>query len=356
MNLHPARKRHIIATVLVVMSLGLLDLGVFVNNWQKANAPLDRITCVLDIKEHDDTTRGLVTGYNYALLKRFAADCGIGECQITLSQKGDRLLDSLKNGYIDIVVMPSANLEETDEYIFNSPGDSMIVWAVRPELKNVSKKLGHWIPENTDSVFIDQYFNTFNNPLKVARYGIKRDFLSPYDSLFKSYATQLGWDWRLLAAVAWQESRFHIEAYSHKGATGLMQLMPGTATFLEAGNLLDPENSIKSSAEYMAWIERLFRKKALDRTELAKITLAAYNAGHGRIRDCINYAQYKGVFDGTWDCMTTLIPDMSKDSILMLDTVKLGKFRGSETILYVDRVMDIYEAFRQIVPFSQDQP
>jgi len=357
MNQHPARKRHIIATVLVVISFGLLDLGVFINNRQQDKLPLERITCVLDIKEHDDTTRGLVNGYNYALLRRFATDYGIKECNVTLAGKDERLLDSLRNGFIDIVVMPAMKLEESDnEFAFNCPGDSSIVWAVRPDHKKIVKSLNKWIPDNTDSTLHNQYFNTFNNPLNVARYGIKREFLSPYDSLFKVYAPQIGWDWRLLAAIAWQESRFHIEAHSHRGASGLMQMMPGTADFISADNLLDPENSIRASAEYLSWIKRLFSRKALDRNELVRFTLAAYNAGHGRFKDCINYAQYREVFDGTWESVMTVIPEMASDSILLVDTVKLGRFKGRETIIYVEKVMDIYEAFKQIVPFSQDQP
>jgi len=357
MNRHPARKRHIIATTLVVISFGLLDLGVFVNNKQKANALPKHICCVLDLKTHDDTTRGLVNGYNYSMLKRFAKDCGIEDCRISLAKKGDRLIDSLRNGYIDIVVMPCTNAEVyDDEVVMGSPGDSAVIWVVRPGLRKVVRNLERWIPENTDSVFINQYFNTFNNPYNVARLGIRREFLSPYDSLFKSYSAKLGWDWRLLAAVAWHESRFHIEAHSHKGASGLMQMMPGTAEYLSVDDLLDPESSIRSGAEYLAWMSRIFRRKSLNRNELVKFSLAAYNTGHGHIRDCINYAQYKDVFDGTWKSVRAIIPEMSADSIIALDTVKLGKFKGRETIGYVDSIMDIYESFKQIVPFSQDRP
>jgi len=356
MNRHPARKRHIIATALVVLSIVLLHLGLFLTGNRKERVPLERLSCVLDIKEYDDTTRGLVNGYNYALLKGFALEYGIDVCDITIAGKDDSLLDSLRNGAVDIAVIPVSELAEPEDIIIGGPDDSLVVWAIRPDLAGLAEDLAGWLPKHTDSLARDKYFNTFNNPLKVARYGIKREFLSPYDSLFKAYAPQLGWDWRLLAAVAWQESRFHIEAHSHRGAFGLMQMMPGTAEFLSVENLVDPENSIRAGVEYLAWLGRIFRRKSLDRTELVRFTLAAYNAGQGRIKDCINYAQYKGIYDSTWNCIAEIIPEMSNDSILLVDTVKLGKFKGRETISYVENVMAIYEAFRQIVPFSPDQP
>ncbi|MBK6894549.1 MAG: transglycosylase SLT domain-containing protein [Flavobacteriales bacterium] len=61
------------------------------------------------------------------------------------------------------------------------------------------------------------------------RTGLGGDTISPYDSLFQVHADSLSWDWRLLAAVAFKESRFDTTALSYAGAGGLMQMMPTTA-------------------------------------------------------------------------------------------------------------------------------
>ncbi len=131
---------------------------------------------------------------------------------------------------------------------------------------------------------------------------------------------------------------------------GLMQMMPATATKLGCENIIDPEECIKTGTLYLDRLQNLFRKYAANQFELEKITLAAYNAGEGRIRDCINFASTIGADCSTWDGIASVIPQMREDSILDVDTVKLGKFKGVETIAYVDAVQDLYKAYCQIAP------
>ena len=87
----------------------------------------------------------------------------------------------------------------------------------------------------------------------------------------------------------------------------------------------------------------MFSHYTKDKTELAKFTLAAYNAGEGRIKDCINYAASIGAPHHTWNDIVAIIPDMREDSILNADTVKLGKFKGYETISYVKKMTSLYD-------------
>ena len=97
-------------------------------------------------------------------------------------------------------------------------------------------------------------------------------------------------------------------------------------------------------------LQRMFSKYDLDKTELIKFTLAAYNAGEGRIIDCRNFAMSKGFDNSRWDEIVSIIPLMREDSILEEESVKLGKFQGHETIEYVDRIFTIYNAFCSICP------
>ena len=84
--------------------------------------------------------------------------------------------------------------------------------------------------------------------------------MGKYDDLIKNYAEKINWDWRLLAALIYQESRFEPEATSWAEAKGLMQLMPETAEQLNVLDRLSPESSIKGGTKYMKQLWNQFEK------------------------------------------------------------------------------------------------
>lgn len=174
--------------------------------------------------------------------------------------------------------------------------------------------------------------------------------VSVYDSLIRVHAKAYGWDWRMLAAVIYHESRFDTSAVSRKGATGLMQMMPATAERFGVANTSDPDSCILAGMRYLKFLEKTFAGTADNHTEKYKYALAAYNAGEGRIRDCVNYAIYRGVNPSYWDNVTKIIPEMCDSSLVGLDFIVCGPFKGKETIRYVDSVLDIYNKFCTICP------
>lgn len=171
--------------------------------------------------------------------------------------------------------------------------------------------------------------------------------ISPYDSLIKVYSDSVGLDWRLVAAVIYHESGFDNDVRSRRGAAGLMQMMPETAAWLGAEDITDPIEGVRVGTLYLKQLHHAYRGHTSDPEERLKFALAAYNAGQGRIRDCINYAKIRGVDSSSWDSIVAIIPDMSDDAILELDTIKFGKFKGVETIAYVDNVMSKYEQYKR---------
>ena len=171
--------------------------------------------------------------------------------------------------------------------------------------------------------------------------------ISPYDSLIKVYSDSAGLDWRLVAAIIYHESGFDTDVRSRRGAAGLMQMMPSTAAWLGAEDITDPIEGVRVGTIYLKQLHNAYRGHTSDPEERLKFTLAAYNAGQGRIRDCINYAKIRGVDSSSWDNIVALIPEMSDDAILEIDTIKFGKFKGVETIAYVDNVMSKYEQYKR---------
>lgn len=343
-----------IAYCLLAVALIAAIVRVGLKTWESQGS-LKGMTlkCAIAIDRKSGNMPGLTVGYNYELLQRFAASQNDTISSITFAKRGTNYIDSLKAGAVDIVVLPFDESFEEDSLLISRPLDSLTMWAVRCDRKDGMAEVNSWLKEFEESeefqTVHDVYFKRIN-PFKESAQNRKSDQISPYDDILKEYAGEIGWDWRLLAALVYQESKFHIEASSHRGAEGLMQMMPRTARRFDVTNPLDPEQNIKAGAAYLSKLKRKFSKEAANSTELCKFMLAAYNAGEGRVDDCINYAKSQGAEYGTWEGIVSVIPAMREESILEEDTVKLGIFKGRETIAYVDSVMSLYEHYKRICP------
>ena len=312
------------------------------------------LLCAIQLEHHERHLPGLTVGYNYELLKRFASSMGDSLITIINPRPGSSWTDSLLLGKADIVVLPYSGAPDSDSLLYSRPLDSLTVWAVRADCKAGREEIDEWLDAFHGSEGYEDIRDGFllrYSPSRRAEWGRRVDSISPYDSLVIASAKTLGWDWRLLSAVIFLESQFHIEYRSRRGAEGLMQMMPSTAAKMGVTDLFDPEKSLKAGTDYLQYIQRMFRSRAADKDELCKFTLAAYNAGEGRMMDCINYAKAVGADSGTWEGIVSVIPEMRDESTFRADSVlKLGPFHGNETIAYVEKVLSLYEDFKKIKP------
>lgn len=330
-------KDRISATTAAVCAIILIATAVAYPSLFRDRFSHTHVRCAIQPREKNDTTRGLLTGYNYHLLEQFANDAGI-TLDIELVKDPSAALDSIRSGALDILSIPFADTLMIDSVQVSIPVDSISTWIVGHGETALLEKLNSWISDYHVSAGYDStralFMNTYN-PVKAAKAGRTRNALSPYDRLFRHYADSLGLDWKFLAAVAYKESFFRIEARSRRGAAGLMQMMPRTAQRMGAEDLLNPEESIRAGAAYLHKLHVRYRRYS--GVERMKFTLAAYNAGEGRIRACINRAQDESVSTASWDSVATVIP-------------LIEDFKGVETVNYVKQVMEIYESFRRLCP------
>lgn len=223
-------------------------------------------------------------------------------------------------------------------------------WLIRKENTNLYKTLSTWsqLPETqrTEDRLINLYWG--KSPYFVIhKIKIPKGAISPYDHLFKKYAPVLGWDWRLLAAMAFHESKFDSAEISRAGALGLMQLMPQTAaTFgLNKKNRFNPEANLDAATQYIKSLNLIFRE-IKDKDERIKFILASYNSGPSHVIDAMALAKKYGKNPHIWfnHVETYLLkkndPDYYRDPV-----VKYGFFRGAETVRYVQNVLDTYEKY-----------
>ncbi|MCI0401205.1 MAG: transporter substrate-binding domain-containing protein [Gammaproteobacteria bacterium] len=177
-------------------------------------------------------------------------------------------------------------------------------WAVRSGNEKLLDAVNDYLDKEYRSRFYNlTYQKYFKDPATAQQHlqlATERNTqLSPYDDFVKKYAEQYGFDWRLIVAQMYQESRFNPQALSRAGAQGLMQVLPKTASQLGYSDVRNPERGIRAGITYLHWLRDRFEPELVvhDRTWFA---LAAYNAGYGRIEDARRFAKELGLDPNRW--------------------------------------------------------
>ena len=175
--------------------------------------------------------------------------------------------------------------------------------------------------------------------------------LPRYRSLFESAAAEHGLDWRLLAAVSYQESHWDPEAVSHTGVRGMMMLTLRTAEAMGVTNRENPDQSIHGGARYLRTvIEKIpERIPEPDRTWLG---LAAYNVGFGHLEDARRIAQQRGFDPDRWAHVRDSLPLLTQER--WYGQTRFGYTRGWEPVRFVDNIRRYYEVLAWITSDSFD--
>ena len=319
-------RRYLVASVLTFIAVTASDRAhVMESSESKESFGSEEIKCAIVLGNDMYSSNGLNTGFNYELLEQFAKTAG-RNVKIITAHKGENYLDSLREGKVDIAVIPATETGGLDEVMVSMKTGDNSVWAVRKDDPDDIMAINSWIcyfektSEYSDAK--ERFFGSYR-PHERSKAG----HISPYDSLIKEYAHRLGWDWRMLAAVIYQESRFSINSLSSRGAEGLMQVMPSTAEHYGIHDLTDPEENIRAGTMHLERLQDMFAGEDMDRNEKVLFTLASYNAGEGRIADCRSLAEARGLDSRRWENVVRVIPEMRLDSILDEECVKLGKFQ-----------------------------
>jgi membrane-bound lytic murein transglycosylase F len=169
--------------------------------------------------------------------------------------------------------------------------------------------------------------------------------LSPWDDVFKKAGEEGDVDWRLLAAQAYQESRFDPDAKSPFGALGVMQLLPSTAASLGCDDPRNPRSAIRAAARYLGQLMKRFDDEPdVALKDRVRFALAAYNAGAAHLDDARLLATQLGLDRNRWFGNVELaMADLVKPK--HDQTVPHGFARGDETVRYVSEIQTRYDAY-----------
>lgn len=230
-----------------------------------------------------------------------------------------------------------------------------IAWVTRKKSKEFRKKVNDWIISKRKTkhynVIYNKYFKnkrSFRRRTKSDYYSLKNNQISAYDALLKTYAQTLGWDWRLLAAQVYQESKFNPKASSWAGAKGLMQVMPATAESLGIKNISDPSESLRGGTTYLGQIYNQFNH-INDSLNRVKLTLAAYNCGLGHLQDAQRLAEQNGLNPEEWTDVADMLLELRYRKNYNKPFIKYGYVRGTEPVNYVNQIFERYEHYNTFI-------
>jgi membrane-bound lytic murein transglycosylase F len=279
---------------------------------------------------------------------------------VEVDESSDKLIQRLSEGEIAFTVAAeNVAALKTGEYtnLIVQPAigpPQPVVWAVRRNAPQLVAQLDAWLAAKRKAGLLAtlyrKYFldrRAFNARASSPYLTAETGTLSPYDDWFRESAKVPGWDWRLIAAQAFQESRFNPNARSWAGAIGLMQIMPRTARQLHA-NAADPRQAIAAACRYLWSLDETWKSIA-DEDERIKFILASYNVGAGHVQDAVRLAEKNGDDPHKWLDVSYWLIRKSKRSVYNDPVVKHGFARGTEPVAYVDQILARWRNYKEFV-------
>ena len=274
----------------------------------------------------------------------------------------DKLIEAVANGEIDYTItdehlaIVSARTFKNIDIRTPISFPQKISWAVKKGQITLVDSINFWLQDFKKKLefrllynkyFANRRVSSIANSTYNSHAGNK---LSAYDEIIKKYAHIIGWDWRLIASLMYQESQFKPNAKSWVGAYGLMQLMPTVMEEQGIDSTASVEQQIEAGIKHLKYKLSQIPIEVSDSIERIKFTLASYNSGIGHVLDARRITEKYGSNPNIWD-------DNVADYILKLSDKKYyhdpvvyyGYTRGIETYNLVSEVMYRYEQYKKLI-------
>lgn len=274
----------------------------------------------------------------------------------------EKAIEMVSKGFIDYTILDENAAKINKRFYPNIDAElaisikQKIAFAVRKKSPLLRKKLDEWLEEYMESraykYIIHKYLNLTDYAAKSKSEfsSIKGKSISPFDNTIKTIANKHNWDWRLIAAVIYQESKFIDNLESWAGAYGLMQFMPSVGPVYG----VYPDSPIDVQIDGgVRKINRNFNdwKKVKDSVQRLKFTLATYNAGLGHIYDAQRLAEKYGKDPLIWDDNVEIyIRKLSDPEYYRSPEARNGFMHGEQTYNYVRETMARFNEYKSAFP------
>lgn len=277
--------------------------------------------------------------------------------QLTWIEREDaevsELVQMVENGEIDYTIVDSNELDALSGFYPNVASamelgeTQQLAWAFSKfsdnSLLNKSREFFQAIRETgLLSQLEERYYGHLNQIDNVGTLTFLRqadERLHHYQALFEKEAMNHGIDWRLLAAIGYQESHWKARARSRTGVRGLMMLTRSTAKEMGVKNRLDAKQSIKGGSAYFAKLKKRFEH--IGEPDRTWIALAAYNVGAGHVKDAQILTKKRGGDPNRWMDVKESLPLLTQKKYYK--HTKYGFARGYEPVEYVQNIRRFYD-------------
>jgi membrane-bound lytic murein transglycosylase MltF len=262
------------------------------------------------------------------------------------SLEDDDLLEMVNAGLVPATVVDNylaefwkkvfPDLAVHEDLTLRTGGDLAV--AIRKHSPKLAAELNGFLAKNgldsvTGRVLNARYLQNTTYVKGAASAADRQRFLDMVQ-LFRKYGDLYSFDYLLMAAQGYQESRLNQDAKSHVGAVGVMQLMPATGKQQEVGDIHKIDPNIHAGVKYMRWMrDRYFEHEPMTDLDKGLFTFAAYNAGAGRIAQLRVEAAKRGLNPNVWF-----------GNVERVASEKIGR----ETVTYVSNIYKYYLAYRLI--------
>ena len=272
----------------------------------------------------------------------------------------DDLIFNLNNNLISHTILSRGSYLFYKKYYPNlsikkNIGNIKLLWKFSFDDGSLKDSLFTYLESEETLSFIkslnDKYYS--NNTISSYIFIGSREFIADittklpiYEDEFKEAADMYNLDWKLLAAISYQESKWDNNAISPTGVKGLMMLTKSTANMLGV-NRLNPSESILGASKYITQLSKKYIKYNKD--TMMSMTLGAYNVGPGHISDIIKLAMKDNVNIENWLTLKKYLLKLHKKQFY--ENMEYGYARGWEAVQYIENVKQYYD----IISFLEEK-
>ena len=294
-------------------------------------------------------------------LKNLSDEIGDSIGIVQVDEGVEDLIEDVAQGKIKYTVADE-NIAQVDQLYYDNIDISVpvsfrqnLAWAVAKGSDDLKLAIDNWLTEFKKTRRYAIIYRKYYQNERAAQildsdyFTYNSGKISPYDALIKEYSSQIGWDWRLVASLIYQESRFNPQAKSWAGAYGLMQLMPSTGQRFGVTPTASPKQQIRAGVMFLQWLNDQF-SDIPDSIERIKFVLASYNIGLGHILDARALAAKNGKDPDVWDDnVDQFLMNKSNPQYYTDPVVKYGYCRGKETYRYVADIIERYQHYKNLI-------
>ncbi|MCW9041341.1 MAG: transporter substrate-binding domain-containing protein [Flavobacteriales bacterium] len=279
----------------------------------------------------------------------------------------EQLIEQVAQGTIDYTVADK-NIALVNEWQYPNidarvevSNEQQIAFALRKNSDSLTASINNWLKAYQKTVafkllYKKYYDNRSQHDKRIndESFTMNSGQLTPYDETLKKYAPQIPWDWELVAALIYQESKFNNSALGWGNSFGVMQFMPLTGAKYGVDSTSSAQENIKAGVKYIRYLSKMWEDKITDSTERVKYVLASYNVGPGHVFDAYRLAQKYNKNPQLWKDVSYFLKNKSKPKYYKDEVVKHGYCKGHITYKYVKEIMERYQHYKTAIETHQE--